>query len=164
MPNLTGIDRLEFETRPYCVHIADENSASLGSGLLYYPGEGERLYVFTCAHVVDKAQKLELSFLIPDNPEYDEYKICQLTAPATQIWYSPLDRITAGSHSHDIAVIELKKDGGLHLKRTEYFVAEASRGMPIYAQGYPGGWGSRNRAPLTGLGPDRGACQGICPE
>ena len=140
MPNLTGIDRLEFETRPYCVHIADENSASLGSGLLYYPGEGERLYVFTCAHVVDKAQKLELSFLIPDNPEYDEYKICQLTAPATQIWYSPLDRITAGSHSHDIAVIELKKDEGLHLERTEYFVAEASCGMPIYAQGYPGGW------------------------
>lgn len=43
-------------------------------------------------------------------------------------------------HTHDVAVIAVHKDKSLELERTVYYVAEAGRNMPIYAQGYPGGW------------------------
>lgn len=89
MADLTAIDRLEIETRPYCVHIADGNGASLGSGLLYYPGAGDKLYVFTCAHVVDNAETLTLSILLPEEPEHDQYGLRQWIVSAEQIYYSP---------------------------------------------------------------------------
>lgn len=50
---LKSIDELELETQEYSVYITDDKQTSNGSGILFYPGEGELFYVFTCAHVVD---------------------------------------------------------------------------------------------------------------
>lgn len=156
MAELTPIDQLKLQTRPYCVHIADEIGVSLGSGLLYYPGEGPKMYVFTCAHVVWQAKLLTIHILLPENPDQDEYRTCQLTAFADQVRYSPLDQTEQGPsgetfHSHDIAVIALPKEGDLRLPPTEYFVAEAQHYMSIYMQGYPGGWCRETEEQLEAL-------------
>ncbi len=45
------IAQLELETQEYSVFITDEKRTSSGSGVLFYPGSGNRLYIFTCAHV-----------------------------------------------------------------------------------------------------------------
>lgn len=68
MEVLNKVDELEFQTRRYCVHIADAASNSQGSGLLCYPGYGDQLYVFTCAHVVDQAEDLEITLMLPREP------------------------------------------------------------------------------------------------
>lgn len=47
------IAQLELETQEYSVFITDEKRTSSGSGVLFYPGSGNRLYIFTCAHVLD---------------------------------------------------------------------------------------------------------------
>lgn len=137
---------MERGTRQYCVLVTNENSRAQGSGLLYYPGCGEQLYVFTCAHVVDEAETVQVRFLLPKAPERNEYDVCHLTAPAGQIFYSPLDKRTGGvggrfQHTHDVAVIVFHKAPDLQLDHTMYCLSEAEDHMHIYAQGYPGGCG-----------------------
>lgn len=139
-----SFDEMLLKTRGYSVLVSNETSNDQGSGLLYYPGSGEQLYVFTCAHVVDGADKVRVSLLIPAAAEQGEYDVCHLTAPKEQIYFSPLDqKISDGSggmqHSHDVAVIVLYKDRLLALNRTVYCVAEAEDFMQVCAQGYPGG-------------------------
>jgi len=111
---------------------------------LYYPGSGNELYVFTCAHVVDRAERVRASFLLPKATEQNDYDVCHLTAPGEQIIYSPLDKRTGSKegrfqHSHDVAVVVFHKDRVLQLNRTTYYLSEAEDYMPLYAQGYPGG-------------------------
>lgn len=140
----TKFETMERRTRQYCVLVTNETSRAQGSGLLYYPGCGDQLYVFTCAHVVDEAETVQVRFLLPKAPERNEYDVCHLTAPAGQIFYSPLDKRTSGAggqfqHTHDVAVIVFHKAPGLQLGHTIYCLSEAEDYMPVYAQGYPGG-------------------------
>ena len=145
MVELTETEKLEYQTRKYSVLITNETSGNQGSGLLFYPGSGDRLYVFTCAHVVDQAEKVQATFLLPKVTEQNDYDVCHLTAPAEQIIFSPLDKTTGGKigqlqHTHDVAVIVFHKDETLHLDCTAYYLSEAEDYMPLYVQGYPGGW------------------------
>ena len=64
------IDQLEWETQEYSVFITDEKRTSSGSGVLFYPGTGEKIYVFTCAHVLDElADPFQIYYLLPVNRE-----------------------------------------------------------------------------------------------
>lgn len=136
--------KLEFDTREYSVYISDDKKTSCGSGMLYYPGYGDVFYVFTCAHVLEGMQNVELTLLLPEKPERDLYKESKFTVPASQVAYYPLDKVADNvsggtSHSHDVAVIPVRKPEQLNLKRSEYFVAEAQSGDKIFLQGFPGG-------------------------
>ena len=83
----------EDKTRPYAVYITDEENTAEGSGVLFYPG-GNQLFVFTCAHVVDRADKIKLVILKAVNIERDLYQVFQIQVPKEQILYSPLDIVT----------------------------------------------------------------------
>lgn len=144
MVELTETEKLEYQTRKYSVLVTNGTTGNQGSGLLFYPGSEDRLYVFTCAHVVDQAEEVQASFLLPKMAEQNDYDVCHLTAPKEQIIFSPLDIKTDGEsgqfqHTHDIAVIVFHKDIGLHLDCTAYCLSEAEDYMPLYVQGYPGG-------------------------
>ena len=80
----TRFEAMERGTRRYCVLVTNETTSSQGSGLLYYPGCGDQIYVFTCAHVVDEAKTVQVRFLLPEAMERNEYRICRLTAPASR--------------------------------------------------------------------------------
>ena len=130
----------EDDTRAYSVRVKGGTS---GSGVLFYPG-GDVFFVFTCAHVTDGCREIFLDLLIPEDPKRDLFRQCRCTVDASQVVYSPLDTVTVqndGSrlHSHDIAVIPVRKDERLRLRETTYFIAEACRHDGVYAQGYPGG-------------------------
>ena len=147
--NETKFQTREKETRQYCVLVINETSGAQGSGLLYYPGCGEQIYVFTCAHVVDHAKTVQAYFLLPKLPDKNEYGVCRLTAPADQIFYSPLDKRTDEidgqfQHTHDVAVIVFYKSANIQLDRTVYCLSQAEEYMPIYAQGFPGGCGDED--------------------
>ena len=142
-------ERMERETRQYCVLVTNETTGAQGSGLLYYPGWGDKLYVFTCAHVVDEAKTVQARFFLPKGPEQNEYGICRLTAPAEQIFCSPLDKRTGGiggqfQHTHDAAVIVFYKAPNLQLGHTVYCLSQAEEYMSVYAQGFPGGCGEED--------------------
>ena len=74
----------EDKTRPYAVYITDEENTAEGSGVLFYPG-GNQLFVFTCAHVVDRADKIKLVILKAVNIERDLYQVFQIQVPKEQI-------------------------------------------------------------------------------
>lgn len=142
-------ERMERETRQYCVLVTNETTGAQGSGLLYYPGWGDKLYVFTCAHVVDEAKAVQARFFLPKGPEQNEYGICRLTAPADQIFCSPLDKRTGGiggqfQHTHDAAVIVFYKAPNIQLGHTVYCLSQAEEYMSVYAQGFPGGCGEED--------------------
>lgn len=132
----------EDRTRPYAVYIVDEENTAEGSGVLFYPG-GDQLFVFTCAHVVDRADKIKLVILRAINIERDLYQVVQIQVPKEQILYSPLDVVTEEGgekvHSEDIAIIQVRKPEELLLEQTQYFFGDTLRNSPVYAQGYPNG-------------------------
>lgn len=134
----------ELNTRQYSVYITDNKKTSCGSGLLYYPGYGDLLYVFTCAHVLDGMETVDLWVLIPEKPENDQYSEYKFTVPASQIAYYPHDQVAENAagekaHLYDVAVIPVKKPEHLHIPRSEYLIAEAHNGDKVYTQGFPGG-------------------------
>ncbi len=140
---LKSIDELELETQEYSVYITDDKQTSNGSGILFYPGEGDSFYVFTCAHVVDSLiDPIHIYLLCPIDRNKEEYQICKVSTTHEKITYSPLDEITEemGAHIHsvDIAIISLTKDKDLILQETKYFFAEVVKGNNVLAQGYPG--------------------------
>lgn len=132
----------EDKTRPYAVYITDEENTAEGSGVLFYPG-GNQLFVFTCAHVVDRADRIKLVILKAVNIERDLYQVFQIQVPKEQILYSPLDIVTEESgekvHSEDIAIIQVQKPEELLMEETQYFFGDTLRNSPVYAQGYPNG-------------------------
>ncbi len=133
-------DDIVLKNRHCSVHIADAATRKgLGSGLLYYQETGDRFFVFTSAHVIRKCANIEIDLLIPIGPENDDYSVCRLTAPVSQAVYSPLEKIE-DSIKPDVAVIELRKDDTLELKKTMYRAAEPERNQEVLALGYPGGW------------------------
>ena len=137
-------DELELRTQEYSVLITDEKRSSFGTGVLFYPGEGKIFYVFTCAHVIDELDgSLVLNLLQPVQREIENYSICTIKVDRTQVVYSPIDEVTDDAeckkHSVDVAVIYIKKDEQLKLNASDYCIAEASRGMNVFAQGFPAG-------------------------
>ena len=95
--------------------ITDEKRTSLGSGVLFYPGTGEKIYIFTCAHVLDElADPFQIYYLLPVNREEERYQVEKLEASREQVKYSPIEEINKSEeeiikHSVDAAVICLKK-------------------------------------------------------
>lgn len=95
--------------------ITDEKRTSLGSGVLFYPGTGEKIYIFICAHVLDElADPFQIYYLLPVNRE------------------------GIIKHSIDAAVICLEKKKEINLKATDYFIGETHKGDLILVQGFPG--------------------------
>lgn len=141
----SGLNRLELETQEYSVYITDEKGTSSGSGLLYYPGVGDRLFVFTCAHVIEELREpFQIYYFVPVDREKEDYRVVRLDAMHGQVVYSPLDVVTRENgtrrHSVDAAVICLVKDEGTMLDATDYFIGEAHKSDAIFIQGFPGEW------------------------
>ncbi len=130
---------IELKNRCCSVHIADADArGGLGSGLLYYPGSGDRLYVFTCAHVIKGYRKIEIDILDPVNTEEDDYNVVRLVAPVSQAVYSPLEVVE--EDRPDVAVIALRRDENLRLEKTAYRLGEPERDTAVLTLGFPGGW------------------------
>ena len=88
------IDQLEWETQEYSVFITDEKRTSSGSGVLFYPGTGEKIYVFTCAHVLDElVEPFEIYYFLPVERKKENYLVRKLEAVREQVRYSPIDEV-----------------------------------------------------------------------
>ena len=97
-----AIDQLELETQEYSVFITDEKRTSSGSGVLFYPGTGEKIYVFTCAHVLDElAEPFQIYYFLPVDREKEIYQVRKLEGVREQVKYSPIDEISQNDDSTD---------------------------------------------------------------
>ena len=138
------IAQLELETQEYSVFITDEKRTSSGSGVLFYPGSGKRLYIFTCAHVLDGLEEPFLIYsLFPVNREQEIYQVEKLEATREQVKYSPIDKVSESDegiivHSIDAAVICLEIKEEISFETTDYVIGEVHKGDGVLAQGFPG--------------------------
>lgn len=139
-----SLDRLELETQEYSVYITDAKETSSGSGVLYYPGTGEKLFIFTCAHVIeDLCEPFQIYYFVPIDREKENYQIKKLDAVRDQVIYSPLDNMSRNAdgtvkHSVDVAVIGLTKDKETVLDATDYLIGEGHKKDSVFIQGFPG--------------------------
>lgn len=138
------IVQLELETQEYSVFITDEKRTSSGSGVLFYPGSGNRLYIFTCAHVLDGLEEpFQIYSLFPVNREQEIYQVEKLEAMREQVKYSPIDKVSESDegvivHSIDAAVICLEIKEEISFETTDYVIGEVHKGDGVLAQGFPG--------------------------
>lgn len=138
------IAQLELETQEYSVFITDEKRTSSGSGVLFYPGSGNRLYIFTCAHVLDGLEEpFQIYSLFPVNREQEIYQVEKLEATREQVKYSPIDKVSESAegvivHSIDAAVICLEIKEEISFETTDYVIGEVHKGDGVLAQGFPG--------------------------
>lgn len=138
------IAQLELETQEYSVFITDEKRTSSGSGVLFYPGSGNRLYIFTCAHVLDGLEEpFQIYSLFPVNREQEIYQVEKLEATREQVKYSPIDKVSESDegiivHSIDAAVICLEIKEEISFETTDYVIGEVHKGDGVLAQGFPG--------------------------
>lgn len=128
----------EDRTRKYTVCITNKDNSVCGSGVLFYPG-GERIYVFTCAHVIDDQDTIRLLLLKPIDISKDRYDVFVTEISKEQIIYSPLDEVEDGVHKVDFVIIPLRKPEDFDIEVTDYVIGESSRNNPFYTQGYPNG-------------------------
>lgn len=87
---------LEFEliTQEYSVLLTDAKRTSYGSGVIYYPGSGDKFYIFTCAHVVDNLlDPFEIYMLLPNNREIEDYQTFCSEVNKSQVAYALTDEI-----------------------------------------------------------------------
>ena len=137
------IAQLELETQEYSVFITDEKRTSSGSGVLFYPGSGNRLYIFTCAHVLDGLEEpFQIYSLFPVNREQEIYQVEKLEATREQVKYSPIDKVSESDegvivHSIDAAVICLEIKEEISFETTDYVIGEVHKGDGVLAQGFP---------------------------
>ena len=138
------IAQLELETQEYSVFITDEKRTSSGRGVLFYPGSGNRLYIFTCAHVLDGLEEpFQIYSLFPVNREQEIYQVEKLEATREQVKYSPIDKVSESAegvivHSIDAAVICLEIKEEISFEITDYVIGEVHKGDGVLAQGFPG--------------------------
>lgn len=138
------IAQLELETQEYSVFITDEKRTSSGSGVLFYLGSGNRLYIFTCAHVLDGLEEpFQMYSLFPVNREQEIYQVEKLEATREQVKYSPIDKVSESAegvivHSIDAAVICLEIKEEISFETTDYVIGEVHKGDGVLAQGFPG--------------------------
>ena len=132
----------EDKTRQYTVYITDRDNTVSGSGVLFYAG-GDKMFVFTAAHVLDDMDEIRLVFLKAINIEQDLYDIFIAEISAKQVYYSPLDQVTIEGgekvHSEDLTIIQVQKPEDYSIEPTKYFFGDTSRNKLIYTQGYPNG-------------------------
>lgn len=118
-------------TQKYSVLITDQENTSSGSGLLYYPGK-DKLYIFTCRHVINtiKSDTLKICMLISmeKNDGFEEKSINVLK---TSVVFPEDDCI-------DLAIIQVEKDDNLSLEQSVYYIDNAIEDESVYIQGYPG--------------------------
>lgn len=138
------IAQLELKTQEYSVFITDEKRTSSGSGVLFYPGSGSNLYIFTCAHVLDNLEEpFQIYSLLPLNREQELYRVEKLEARREQVKYSPIDKVSESTegvivHSIDAAVICLEIKEEISFETTDYVIGEVHKGDGVLAQGFPG--------------------------
>ena len=138
------IAQLELETQEYSVFITDEKRTSSGGGVLFYPGSGNRLYIFTCAHVLDGLEEpFQIYSLFPVNREQEIYQVEKLEATREQVKYSPIDKVSESDegvivHSIDAVVICLEIKEEISFETTDYVIGEVHKGDGVLAQGFPG--------------------------
>lgn len=138
------IAQLELETQEYSVFITDEKRTSSGSGVLFYPGSGNHLYIFTCAHVLDDLKEpFHIYSLFPVDREQEIYQVEKLEATREQVKYSPIDKVSESTegvivHSIDAAVICLEIKEEISFETTDYVIGEVHKGDGVLAQGFPG--------------------------
>lgn len=138
------IAQLELETQEYSVFVTDEKRTSSGSGVLFYPESGNRLYIFTCAHVLDGLEEpFQIYSLFPVNREQEIYQVEKLEATREQVKYSPIDKVSESDegiivHSIDAAVICLEIKEEISFETTDYVIGEVHKGDGVLAQGFPG--------------------------
>lgn len=138
------MDQLEWRTQECAVLITDTKETSYGSGVLYYPKDSSRVYVFTCAHVLDElTETFVIRFFVPVNREIEDYTVHTAMVNRNQVVYSPRNVITEENgnkrHSEDVAVLFFDKEEGWDITVSEYGVAEAYRGNLVFTQGFPNG-------------------------
>ena len=110
----------EDKTKKYCVYVTDKENSINGSGVLFYAG-GDSIFVFTCAHVVEKASETRLFFLKPVDVAKDQYEVFCTDIPREQIIFSPTDEVKNGEHTDDFAIIPVRKPAAFDIEPTEYF-------------------------------------------
>ena len=139
-----NLDQLKLEAQEYSVYITDTRGTSSGSGVLYYPGDGERLFIFTCAHVLDDlVVPFQIYYFVPVDRKNENYRIVKVEADRQQVVYSPIDSVTqredeTKEHSVDVAVICLSVDHENILDAADYIIGEAHQSDKIFIQGFPG--------------------------
>lgn len=142
-----NLDQLKLEAQEYSVYITDTRGTSSGSGVLYYPGDGERLFIFTCAHVLDDlVEPFQIYYFVPVDRKNENYRIVKVEADRQQVVYSPIDSVTqredeTKEHSVDVAVICLSVDHENILDAADYIIGEAHQSDKIFIQGFPGAGG-----------------------
>lgn len=133
---------IEDKTRQNTVYITDSRNCVQGSGVLFYSG-GDKIFVFTCAHVVDAIDTARLYFLKPVDIKRDLYQVFVTEVPKQQILCSSLYKTTdeKGMETYwdDVAIIQVQKPENFVIDPTDYFIGETSRNSLIYTQGYPNG-------------------------
>lgn len=159
---------LELITQEYSVLLTDSKRTSYGSGVIYYPGSGDRFYIFTCAHVVDALlDPIEIHMLVPNDRETEDYRIYCIEVNKNQIVYAPTDEVVEENgqrrHTVDAAVICVGKAPGINLEKTNYYIAEARKFDKVLIQGYPGGMQMHNGL-LYSLDTMRGAILHYAPQ
>lgn len=139
-----NLDQLKLEAQEYSVYITDTRGNSSGSGVLYYPGDGERLFIFTCAHVLDDlVEPYQIYYFVPVDRKNENYRIVKVEAERQKVVYSPIDSVTqredeTKEHSVDVAVICLDVDCENTLDAADYIIGEAHQSDKIFIQGFPG--------------------------
>ena len=123
----------------YSVLITDNEQSTRGTGTLFYSLEDPKhFYIFTCAHVIDNAEKVIIRMLLPTNGDPEE-KIVE--ANKSQFIFSPIDDVheIGGQkiHTLDIGVIQCAI-GNLILQPTNFFFFPMSAGEKVVSKGYPG--------------------------
>ena len=72
----------------YSVLITDNEHSSRGTGTLFYSLEDPKhFYIFTCAHVIDKAEKVTIRMLLPTDSDPEEITV---EANKNQFIFSPI--------------------------------------------------------------------------
>ena len=124
----------EDKTRQNTVYITDSRNCVQGSGVLFYSG-GDKIFVFTCAHVVDAIDTARLYFLKPVDIKRDLYQVFITEVPKQQILCSSLYKTTdeKGMETYwdDVAIIQVQKPENFVIDPTDYFIGETSRNSLI---------------------------------
>lgn len=132
----------EDRTRACSVYIMDSSDNPKGSGVLFYAG-GDKLFVFTAAHVVDDEDTIKVALFKPRDIIRDLYEDYIMEVPKSQIIRSSKDVVTEKGglkyHSEDYAIIYMVKPACLDLEPSKYLIGEKYRNSPVYCQGFPCG-------------------------
>lgn len=133
------------DARQYAVYMYCEKTKTHGSGVLYYPGTDDFLYIFTCAHVACamKDSNFVIEVLIKTGIGVDDYYERKIEVQGDcRIEYLQEAEVIESSdrknkYSPDAAVIRCKKPDDFVLKKSIYTFENVHSGMELIGIGYP---------------------------